>query len=427
MSNITAPSITLRSSKGSPLTNSEVDANFNNISAALQTGLTAASYTAADVLAKLNSVSGPTQAGGVNADTMTFGGGARSATNANTANTIVARDASGNFTASTITAATSFVGPLSSSAVTITGGTITGLSTALPIASGGTGASTQVGAQTALGLVPGTNVLAYSVAGAALAGTTAAADTAPYFTGTGTASTYSLTGYMRSLAGSADAATARSNLGLIIGTNVQAYSAELTATAGLSTNGIIVRTGAGAKVTRSISGTTGQIVVTNGDGTAGNLTISTDYNVPLLSNNNNFTGTTNSFVNLSLSGNITAVGGTFSGNITSSGNITATGAINGATVNTTSDVRLKSDIKTLNNPVDTVCLLQGVSYIKDGINQIGLIAQQVESVLPQVVSTGEDGYKSVAYGNIVGLLIEAIKEQQQTIKELTTRLEKLEK
>ena len=104
MANITSASITLRSTKGSPLTNTEVDNNFSNINTALATGLTAASYTAADVLSKLNSVSGPTQAGGVNADTVTFASGARSATNLATGNTIVARDASGNFSATTITA-----------------------------------------------------------------------------------------------------------------------------------------------------------------------------------------------------------------------------------------------------------------------------------------------------------------------------------
>ena len=272
MANISAPTITLRGTKGSPLTNTEVDNNFSNISTALQTGLTAASYTAADVLSKLNSVSGPTQAGGVNADTVTFASGARSATNLNTGNTIVARDSSGNFTAATITAATTFSGPLSSSAVTITGGTITGLSAALPIASGGTGATTQAGAQTALALVPGTNVLAYTATGAALASTTSATDTAPYFTGSGTASTHSFTSYMRGLAGSADASTARSNLGLTIGTNVQAYGAQLSAVSSVAT-GMVALTGAGTAAGRTITAGSG-ISVTNGDGTAGNPTIS---------------------------------------------------------------------------------------------------------------------------------------------------------
>ena len=52
--------------------------------------------------------------------------------------------------------------------------------------------------------------------------------------------------------------------------------------------------------------------------------------------------------------------------------------------------------------------MRGVSYTKQAEKGIGVIAQEVEKVLPEVVSDGE--YKSVAYGNMVGVLIEAIKE-----------------
>jgi len=99
MASITAPSLTLRSTKGSPLTNAEVDANFSNISTQIALGQTAASYTAADVLAKLITVDGA--GSGLDADLLD---GLNSAT-ANTASTVVARDASGNFAAGTITAA----------------------------------------------------------------------------------------------------------------------------------------------------------------------------------------------------------------------------------------------------------------------------------------------------------------------------------
>lgn len=77
----------------------------------------------------------------------------------------------------------------------------------------------------------------------------------------------------------ANAATARANLGLAIGTNVQAYDADLAALAGLASNGIIARTGSGTAATRTITGTAGQISVTNGDGVSGNPTLALDSSV----------------------------------------------------------------------------------------------------------------------------------------------------
>lgn len=90
-----------------------------------------------------------------------------------------------------------------------------------------------------------------------------------------------------------------------------------------------------------------------------------------------------------------------------------------------SDVRLKSDIQTLTNAVDTVKALRGTAYIKDNKASIGVIAQEVEEVIPQLVSTADDemGTKSVSYGNMVAVLIEAIKEQQEQIDELKKLLE----
>lgn len=97
------------------------------------------------------------------------------------------------------------------------------------------------------------------------------------------------------------------------------------------------------------------------------------------------------------------------GNVTAAGNITAY-----------SDQRLKTNIVTIKDALSKVNELRGVSFIKDGKNSIGVIAQEVQKVIPEVVMVGNDEEKllSVAYGNMVGLLIEAIKELKQEIDDL---------
>ena len=105
---------------------------------------------------------------------------------------------------------------------------------------------------------------------------------------------------------------------------------------------------------------------------------------------------------------------------TSSGNFTAVGE-----VISSSDARLKEDLEVIPNALDKVKQLSGYTYRRIDLNnviQAGVIAQEVEKVLPEVVEEDEDGYKSVAYGNMVALLIEAIKEQQKQIDELKGKL-----
>jgi len=105
-----------------------------------------------------------------------------------------------------------------------------------------------------------------------------------------------------------------------------------------------------------------------------------------------------------------------SGNILATGNITAN-----------SDISLKDNITPIPNALDKVLQIRGVTFnrndIEDNPRHAGVIAQEVEKVLPEVVSEGEDGIKSVAYGNMVSLLIEAIKEQQEQIDMLKEKLE----
>lgn len=88
-----------------------------------------------------------------------------------------------------------------------------------------------------------------------------------------------------------------------------------------------------------------------------------------------------------------------------------------------SDQRHKQNIHSLKNALTKLQGLRGVSFKwKDNTQnadpQIGLIAQEVEKVLPELVSTDSDGYKSIAYGKLTAVLVEAIKEQQLQIERL---------
>jgi hypothetical protein len=118
---------------------------------------------------------------------------------------------------------------------------------------------------------------------------------------------------------------------------------------------------------------------------------------------------------LTLTGTEFTMSGSYTGDFTASGDVTAY-----------SDKRLKRNIETISNPVDIVNCLRGVNFEKDGRHSTGVIAQEVEEFLPEVVHTDAEGMKSVAYGNITGLLIEAIKEQQQTIENLQKQITDLQ-
>ena len=110
------------------------------------------------------------------------------------------------------------------------------------------------------------------------------------------------------------------------------------------------------------------------------------------------------------------------GTTTFNGPLSVTGAIVASDdVTAFSDISLKENIQVITGALDKVSQLRGVTYNRidiQGKRQAGVIAQEVETVLPEVVNTNENGIKSVAYGNIVGLLIESIKELKAEVETL---------
>ena len=93
--------------------------------------------------------------------------------------------------------------------------------------------------------------------------------------------------------------------------------------------------------------------------------------------------------------------------IVSSGNVTAY-----------SDLKLKTEIHTIKNSLDMVTKLRGVNYkwLNNGQPDIGVIAQEVEEVIPEIVKETDDGIKTVDYGRMVCVLIESIKELNAKVK-----------
>jgi hypothetical protein len=184
--------------------------------------------------------------------------------------------------------------------------------------------------------------------------------------------------------------------------------------------------------------------------TCGAITAPTSTNTinSLIINAGALTGvTTLNTITIGSSGNVSGMGTLGCGAITSSGALalgvntitcgaitapTSTNTINSLIINAgtctgvdfiaTSDQRTKTNITTISNALDIVKELRGVYFTRIGQTKqtVGVIAQEVETVLPEVVYTDSEGLKSVSYGNMVGVLIEAVKV-------LLERVEKLER
>ena len=153
--------------------------------------------------------------------------------------------------------------------------------------------------------------------------------------------------------------------------------------------------------------TAGDLIMNNGIA----LALGTSSNVRMYSNGSNayfdMSAVSNLYIRNGSSTQFTFARST--GNFTASGNVTAY-----------SDFRLKKNVEPIHDPLDKIALINGVTYTDKatGDRRTGVIAQEVLKVMPEAVLTDENGYHSVAYGNLVGLLIEAIKDLEERIAKL---------
>ena len=106
--------------------------------------------------------------------------------------------------------------------------------------------------------------------------------------------------------------------------------------------------------------------------------------------------------------------------------INTTGIITATDFNSTSDARLKTNVQVIDDPLEKVLQINGVSFnwIQNNKPSMGVIADNIQEILPELVSDSDP--KTVNYNGLIGLLIEVVKEQQTQIDSLNDRLSKLE-
>ena len=110
---------------------------------------------------------------------------------------------------------------------------------------------------------------------------------------------------------------------------------------------------------------------------------------------------------------------------TTSTGVVVTGIATATDFDSTSDIRLKTNIQVIEDPLAKVVQIEGVSFNwkEDNRPALGVIADQVEKIIPELVHG--DNPKTVNYNGLIGLLIEAVKEQQVQITELKSKLDSL--
>ena len=168
--------------------------------------------------------------------------------------------------------------------------------------------------------------------------------------------------------------------------------------------------------------------ITNGAGYISSFDITTQTDSKYLRSNANDTAT--GIITLS---NSTASTNKTTGALIVTGGVGISGALNvggDVVAYASSDERLKDNIELISNPIEKVQSLKGVTWnwnenadeLQQSLPNVGVIAQDVEKILPQLVTDRDNGFKGVDYAKLTGLLIEAIKEQQKQIDELKSKI-----
>ena len=168
--------------------------------------------------------------------------------------------------------------------------------------------------------------------------------------------------------------------------------------------------------------------LTNGAGYIDSFDITTQTDSKYLRSNANDTAT--GIISIT---NSTASTNKTTGALKVTGGVGISGALNvggDVVAYASSDERLKDNIELISNPIEKVQSLKGVTWnwndnadeLQQSLPNVGVIAQDVEKVLPQLVTDRDNGFKGVDYAKLTGLLIEAIKDQQKQIDELKSKL-----
>lgn len=349
--------LTLRLVKGFALTNSEMDNNLTDLNNDIATRLLSSTYTASDILAKLVTVDGTGST--LDAD---FVRGLSSASS-NIASTVVTRDISGNFSANTITA--SLIGNVS--------GTASNVSGVVSIANGGTGTTTP-------SIVAGSNITItgsfpnQTINGSAGGVTTFSGNSTGLTPNTATSGAITLGGILALANGGTGTATPS----IVAGTGITISGSFPNQTINASASGSAITVVNDISTATAIYPTLSS--VTSGTATTLNTSSSKLSYIPL------------------------------------SGQLSAT------SFNSASDENLKENIHT-SVGLNSITKLRGVEFTwKDSKDKSsGIIAQELEKILPHLVYTSDEDSKSVNYSGLVAYLIESIKELNIRVLDLESK------